>query len=1320
MTRSARKSWNADGDLTQPTASSLSLRRFYITALLVAMVIALVWIIIPGFRSRPETVILVGQNTSYDGQVLRQIPYLRPDLKLVESVNAILRPEKPSDPPKKLAKGCIPIIYLKGHGGVVKDDQPALLTRDGEPYSEGWNNLESTISELSEHESPIKLLILDWNHSVSNPYPDRRYELNQFATQVRQLVKSRADTQTVVLLSGEDGQPSAFNPATEHSTFAKAVADGLTNSDVDGNGVQIGEFFNYVSERVKQASVMPSQETKAVVIQTPILVRGGDQGIDDTLLAQVLIHEIPELEPEEDDNPREGEAKEGTEESAEDQVDELADNAAPQPPPQPVDELQARVQRLYGSRLPVSAENSADSSKTALIRWPEAWRVPAQSRALAKRWLRLRYRDLFRASAGEDDERQIGRSLDTLLAEKPFGYDTSQLSSLDESDANSWFFVWHTHLHSLSDLPMYVQWYEDTMRTPWSQNLAAESELKQLIRHLNGLGRELERQSLRDCLELSTDVAATRDQLDDLVKQSLESPHVLLVEAALRARFHFLTSTERQKAASRLAETPTSTKATTDSKQSGAPSDILTLRQREIARRKVLEVRRQVLGLCSSNVGSTSPADIRSAEEALLEQVGKTSNSSTDSAFLAFRVWSLVDTGDANEKPAPLPCFVQVAVREQTKGRRITAKDAAGVTIDGQIQLSHKQKERITFQFDGIDDGRHQVRLQLINEGKTAPKDWAEIAVSGQDPGSEDIFIDVKDNRAELKVELTAKSVMRKSTLCDLQVQIDSGGSLIAEVEVAFPLTNTVSLQVKSLTPLPRGVRYSKHSLKTYWSWPTAYEFSLKNETGVARAVRVVIYQAPEVRGFPDGWLYTEDPVDRQTAPDPPNISVDERGLTAVAWSSSIELAKDEEKPIPFLIDPPSGAETASSDISRGLLVRVFDGEMQPKEGGGFKFVEKDPFPDQWVEFRTISPERVFTCEADWDEDQQSIVVDFEPRQLDKIPPGARKQPLEAAIESQFGEAQAWTEEKNWVRGGDRLPLSHDGPGRITVDLAGYPRAFQFLKTEANRVERVRPSQFNSIRISAIGFDDPTTEPRFKGVSDGFKIVPGKADEWTPTIKEPFCGPKVGRFFWAELAVDLPNDNHSISVKSQGRGPRPVYGSRKFTRRTKSVSDRGRFEIETTTANHRLKVAAPATGIQEFTATVNPRINGLRVATFRLSRDKTPPRLTFADPIINAARGRNFDVSVLYEARVGDAPIETIQLGIDRNDNGSLEKDELVGEPVQWPGIKRAEPNESVPTSFQISCPAPETGDFQELRILAKDAAGQTVTSQDSCNVSIK
>lgn len=287
-----RKSWKQPATSSAkpgtPSKSSKSVGRWFLTALLLALLAGFVYWVWPDFRGQRHFVITSLWAT--DHLVVPPISYAREDIDAllktpdVQAFDATSEGQDTAGLDDLLDKAANRIrrpndalmLYLAAHG--MADDSGAyLICSDFDASNLGRYPVQKLLEKISKAQARLKLIILD----VGRINYDPRLGImgNEFAPLLISAVQKHADNNLWVLLAAGPAQGIAITHSDRQSVFGRAVAQALvgeatrTESGYGDRYVDLREFTQYVEKECRRwfGAELPD-------FQSPVLVRGG-QGI---------------------------------------------------------------------------------------------------------------------------------------------------------------------------------------------------------------------------------------------------------------------------------------------------------------------------------------------------------------------------------------------------------------------------------------------------------------------------------------------------------------------------------------------------------------------------------------------------------------------------------------------------------------------------------------------------------------------------------------------------------------------------------------------------------------------------------------------------------------------------------------------------------------------------------------------------------------------------------------------------------------------------------------------------------------------------------
>ncbi len=333
---SSKREWRRSAK-TDANGSRRWVKRLVMTACLLGMTGALVWLLWPTFRPTTHFVMLpmteyrlwlqpapalpgnlAGfQEAAQAGQFhLLKEPHTGVSIKenLGSQLNGIISDQRGRD---------VLILYITAHG-VSRGGKAYLLAADfdvAQPES-GQVELGQLFGQLRKCPAKIKLLLLEAGHNITDP------RLGMLANEFHHLLVSELeafdDPNLWVLTANQSLEASHISYPLGKSVFSHFVSQGLTGAaDKEGNtgDVELAELFTFVRDGVTHRV---KQQSRGSQTQTPLLIHAGEGPVDQPPDGLFLVHITPPDEPP----PDESEAEDDEEsEPAEDKTPDEAEGS---------------------------------------------------------------------------------------------------------------------------------------------------------------------------------------------------------------------------------------------------------------------------------------------------------------------------------------------------------------------------------------------------------------------------------------------------------------------------------------------------------------------------------------------------------------------------------------------------------------------------------------------------------------------------------------------------------------------------------------------------------------------------------------------------------------------------------------------------------------------------------------------------------------------------------------------------------------------------------------------------------------------------------
>ena len=513
------------------------------------------------------------------------------------------------------------------------------------------------------------------------------------------------------------------------------------------------------------------------------------------------------------------------------------------------------------------------------------------------------------------------------------------------------------------------------------------------------------------------------------------------------------------------------------------------------------------------------------------------------------------------------------------------------------------------------------------------------------------------------------------------------GDTLKATLTAQMPTRNIVDLKVEPISKFPEGVVSNKYTLRAYPNRPTTHRISLLNETGVDRAVRVIMYQVnrPRNANWPDGLLFADDPFTNRQPRLFPGLKetleqITATGLVVAKSFDSIALPAGSEKRVMFeaLADDADKSQDVRSirDISDGILVKVIDLKKQ-----GDKFIPTSDAWYHWLELLPIPPSVIFDCDAQWTAYDSTVRVSVNPK---NDLPGEWKKSVMMRVRITPGKnANDSLEYSDFPIGGQALSFS-DLPEMETrsiyVDVDGYPRAFTLKLPCPEKDDRdATPLEKRySVRFEQIRAKDGSREfTRVGQETDMFRLqlfVDGKPEgPIKRQFPKPFFHGRTVKTLESRLAVDVPGGftdrraSNTVQVRVDDTVIKTFSRDRDVGYSVSAVGD-GSFTVKSEIRDHifQFPQSLPTGGEMNISATIDDQGQVAGEDQVSVIIDESPPEIELQ--ILGKStiyETESCTVEVVYRGE--DSPLRMLEFGIDRDGNEKLSKPEIVETYKNWP-----------------------------------------------------
>lgn len=316
----SKKDWRARPPQEQHSKVTRHFLRFFLSLVLVGLMVALVVLVLPGCL--PDVRLVCLPVTDYD-MTMPPVPFAARNVEEIRerlqghgfevSVWDDLQTSKNLASLTNRLQGIattertVLLLYVSAHG-VSESGKAYLLCSDYQPRTnpEGRFEFGELLRQIASCRAKLKLLILD----AASIATDARlgFVVNEFPRLAEAKVRETADPDLYVLMSHGPLQQSHGAYVAERSVFNYFVTEGLqgaaNRTDPNDYVIDLAEFYEFVRNGVAARVARQTDDREA---QVPILLRGGEGVCRQVPEKLSLVKVRPEPEPE----PDAGEEKKG-------------------------------------------------------------------------------------------------------------------------------------------------------------------------------------------------------------------------------------------------------------------------------------------------------------------------------------------------------------------------------------------------------------------------------------------------------------------------------------------------------------------------------------------------------------------------------------------------------------------------------------------------------------------------------------------------------------------------------------------------------------------------------------------------------------------------------------------------------------------------------------------------------------------------------------------------------------------------------------------------------------------------------------------------